>query len=179
VRRQSHDIFATTAATLGQDSRYLLSGGITTDVCFERLTEAGLLSDSFSHKIGFSSEKLTHFIDTYLVVNKYCGFEIWQISDGPTKQAVELVVKYDMPFHKSIRQILVKEEKGKIVVLVTTQEEAALWAFDEETGLTKLLTVKNTYNVVAWHKIKNVVTIRDGNKLEMFNYKTGHIKEVA
>lgn len=58
------------------------------------------------------------------------------------------MVKYDVAFYKSIKEILVKKSENEenpnaIMLFVRTQEEANLWSFDEQQGLVKLLTVKN------------------------------------
>ena len=61
VRGQSHDIFSL-AMLNSNGEKYLISGGITTDLCFYPIT-GEVLSTEWSHKISYSSEKLVECID--------------------------------------------------------------------------------------------------------------------
>lgn len=95
---------------------------------------------------------------------------------------MELLVKYEVAHYKHIAQILSKpssQQEGAILVFVRLEDEGVLWSFDEEAGLIKLLTVKNEYNITEWYKKDCLLTIREGNKLELLNLKTGNIREIA
>lgn len=54
-----------------------------------------------------------------------------------------------------------------------------MWTFDEENGLVKLLTVKNAYNLACWYRKDSILTLRDGHRLELFNYTNGNIRELT
>jgi hypothetical protein len=77
-------------------NKCLVSGGITTDICFYQLNESGLITNQFYHKVSYSNEKLAQYLNGYLIVNKHCSFEIWKIgySEDNSKRAVELLIKY-------------------------------------------------------------------------------------
>ena len=109
-------------------------------------------------------------------------------SGMPSK--VELIVRYDLQFHKHIQQLTVTKFVGKsyldldegkpvsqqYMIMASTQHEAVSWIFDPDTGLVKYTTISNSYNLVKAMSGDSLLTLRDGNRLEKLDYKTGRIK---
>ena len=62
--------------------------------------------------------------------------------------------------------------------MVCCQFEAVSWLFDEENGLIKFSTISNSYSLVRGTAGESFITLRDGNKVEKLDYKTGRIKEL-
>lgn len=89
TRAQSHDIMAIELIQK-QGNNFLISGGITTDICFYKVNEENILEEDCSHKISYPSDKLSQIIDNYLIVHKYNHFQIWKLGpkDHNTKDGI-------------------------------------------------------------------------------------------
>lgn len=94
VRGQSHDVMS-----LELMGEWLISGGITTDLCFNGL-EAGELTGEFTHKVSYTSARRVDSAGKMVVVNQRNSFEIWEM--GSSAGRTQLLVKYQMPADKFI-----------------------------------------------------------------------------
>ena len=63
--------------------------------------------------------------------------------------------------------------------MISTQYEAVNWLFGEESGLTKFSTISNSYTLVRPMGGESFLTLRDGNRLEKLDLRSGRIKELT
>lgn len=150
VRGQSHDVYS-----LELCGDYLISGGITTDLCFYERNESGQLGE-WVNKVSYSNEKVGQKVDNYVFVNKISGMQIWRMD--VEYENVEMLVKYDLPESKHIKQLKVKRlkeersmgEQDQYFLFMSTENEGVGWIFSEEKGLTKQYTISKHYDLVQF-----------------------------
>lgn len=79
------------------------------------------------------------------------------------------MVKYDLPFHKTIKQLKAKfwdKHREAILLVVVTDFEAVTWIFTESEGLLKHSTITNSYNLIEFiDHSESLLTLREGYKL--------------
>lgn len=136
------------------------------------------MEKSWAHKVSYSCEEVIESVGNYLIVNKYNSFEIWKSVDDHSKQG-EFLVKYEFPFHKSIKKICAKfweKKSDAVLIIVVTNYEAVTWIFTESEGLLKHSTISNVYDAIEFiEDSSSLITLREGFKLEKLDYKTGKI----
>lgn len=64
------------------ENKFLISGGITTDICFYKISKDEVLEDEWKHKVSYPANKLSQIIDNYVIANNYNNFQIWKLGSS-------------------------------------------------------------------------------------------------
>lgn len=86
-----------------------------------------------------------------------------------------------MPAQKFIKDIRISKKMSDKthLIIVSSEIDTVGWKFDEENGLVKLFTIKNSYEFIEFLPGKNIfVGLRDSGEIEKVNCKTGKIDEI-
>jgi len=117
----------------------------------------------------------------YLLINKQTSFELWKIKESQNNE-MEFLVSYQFPAQKFIKDIKIsKRLTDKTHLIVASSEIDTIgWKFDEDNGLVKLFTIKNSYEFIEFIPGQNVfIGLRDTGDIEKVFCKTGKIDEIV